>query len=307
MHRIALATLLALATSPLFAQVVTTTTPTTTAEKRPLTSRLWGLFDFDLPELDLPGTVKLTLRPHFGDLIRRDYMRVDGGVRWSVSRRFEVSPEASIFFNHGLGDNNDSGYGVGELRLGSKYILSRFPDFDMETSLTLGIETPVGHPPVDMTDGLNHITPGFLVQRQAAHATKWTTFAGAGLDLVSMSDVAGTPVRNQPRDDSMNFTVGAIYDLGQLKYTLSGTYATTAWIGDETHHFFYLRPNVLWYVPKKFTFNSKTQWVVGLGLRMSTGPDGTEVSVSSRVRAEITFRQVMDKLKSIKPTDLIGR
>lgn len=269
-------------------------------------SRVRGLFDFDLPDIDPPGTMKLILHPHFGDLVRRDYMRLDGGVRWAISRRFEVSPEASIYFTHGLGSGGD-GYGVGELRMGSKYILPAWPDFDMETSLTLGVEVPVGHAPIDMTDGMNHLTPGILIQRHAIHATKWTTFAGAGLDLVSQSDVLGTPVRNQPRDDSVNFTLGAIYDLGQVKYTLTGTFATTAWLGDESHNFYYLRPNVLWYVPKKYTFNSKTQWIVGFGARISWGPDGSEISFSNRVRAEITFRQVMEKIRTINPSDLLRR
>jgi hypothetical protein len=42
---------------------------------------------------------------------------------------------------------------------------------------------------------------------------------------------------------------------------------------------------------------SKTQWILVLGARVSFGPDGTEISTSSRVRAEITFRQVMEKFR----------
>ncbi|HEX2861193.1 MAG TPA: hypothetical protein VHN79_06120, partial [Lacunisphaera sp.] len=177
------------------------------------------------------------------------------------------------------------------------YILHGWPTSNKETSLTLNIERPVGDPPVDLTDGLNHFAPGFLVQHHSTRNYKLTTFFGAGLDLVSVSDVAGTPVRNQPLDDSLNFTAGVIYDLGQVKWTLTATYATTAGLADATEHFYYLRPNVLWYVPRKYTFNSKTQWILGLGLRASHGPDGTELSFSNRVRAEITFRQVIDKIR----------
>ncbi len=294
--------LLLAAAVPAPAQTITGETAPSAPNRRTFYARVRGLFDFDLPDIDPPGTMKLILHPHFGDLVRRDYMRVDGGVRWALSHRFEISPEASVYFTHGLKDSGD-GYGVGEVRLGSKYILPAWPAPEMETSLTLGLERPVGHAPVDMTDGLNHVAPGILVQRHAIQATKWTTFAGAGLDFVSQSDVAGTPVRNQPHDDSLNVTLGAIYDLGQVKYTLSGTYATTAWIGDETHHFYYIRPNILWYVPRKFTFKSKTQWIVGFGARLSWGPDGSEVSFSNRVRAEITFRQVMDKIRNRRPED----
>lgn len=266
-------------------------------DTRSLLTRVRGLFDFDLPTIDAPGTVKLTLHPHLGDLVRRDYMRVDTGFRWAVNDHFEISPEAAVYFTHGLGGHDD-GYGIGELRLGAKYILHGWPDPDFETSVFLNAEVPVGDPPVDLTDGLNHFAPGFLVQHRSSHHRKLTTFAGAGVDLVSVSDVAGTPVRNQPLDDSMNFTAGAVYDFGQIKWTLTATYATTAVLGDATEHFYYLRPGLLWYVPRKYTLNSKTQWLLGLGLRASWGPDGSELSFQNRVRAEITFRQVMENIRT---------
>ena len=269
----------------------------TARENDSLVTRVRGIFDLDLPSIDPPGTIKLTLHPHFGDLVRRDYMRVDTGFRWAVNDNFEISPEAAVYFTHGFGGGDD-GYGIGELRLGSKYILRGKPDPDMETSLFLNVEVPVGSPPVDLTDGLNHIAPGFLVQHHSSHRPKLTTFAGAGLDLVSDSGIPGTPVRNQPLDDSMNFTAGVIYDLGQLKWTLSATYATTALLGDTTEHFFYLRPSLLWYVPRKYTFNSKTQWLLGLGLRSSWCPDGSELSSYTLVRAEVTFRQFLDNIRS---------
>lgn len=273
----------------------------TNQERVPFFSRIRGLFDFSLPTIDPPGTIKLILNPHLGDFVRRDYMRVDGGFRWALSSRFEISPEAAVYFTHGLGGSSQDGYGIGQLRLGLKYILPAWPNPDFETSVFLNIERPVGSPPADLTDGFNHVAPGFLVQHHSNHLPKLTTFAGAGLDLVSEQKLAGTPVRNQPHDDSMNFTAGAIYDLGQFKWTVSTTYATTALLAHETQHFFYVRPSLLWYVPRKYTFNYKTQWLIGLGLRASWGPDGTEFSFSNRIRAEITFRQVMDKIRFRRP------
>jgi hypothetical protein len=282
---------------PAWTQTAPGSSATSVQEERPFFSRVRGLFDIDLPNIDPPGTVKMILHPHIGDFIRRDYMRLDAGMRWAINDHWEISPEASVFFTHGLGGSSADGYGIGEVRLGSKYILRHWPSTDYETSIFLNVEIPTGQAPIDLTDGFNHFAPGFLIQRHSARYPKLITFAGAGIDLVSQSDVAGTPVRNQPLDDSMNFTAGAIYDLGQIKWTLSTTYATTAVLGDVTEDFYYIRPSVLWYVPKKYTFNSKTQWILGLGIRASWGPDGREISFSNRVRAEITFRQVMEKLR----------
>lgn len=270
-------------------------------ENRSVFSHIRGLFDFDLPNIDPPGTVKMVLHPHLGDFVRRDYLRVDTGVVWAVNDHFEINPEALVYFTHGLGGSSQDGYGIGLVRFDTKHIFRAWPTSNYETSVFFNFAAPVGHPPVDLTDGLNHYAPGFLVQHRSTRNPKLTTFAGAGLDLVSDSTIAGTPVRNQPLDDSANFTAGAIYDLGQVKWTLTATYATTAVLGDRADDFFYLRPSLLWYVPAKYTFHAKTRWMVGLGARLSWGPDGSEVSISNSVRAEITFRQVIDRMRPYWP------
>ncbi len=264
----------------------------------PFFSRVRGLFDIELPELDPPGTVKLILNPHLSDLVRRDYVRTDVGFRWALNDHFEFSTEAAAFVARGLRSNsNSNGYGIGELHYGLKYIFSAWPRADFETSLSLNITQPVGQPPFDLTDGHNHYTPSVVIQHHSDRNPHLTTFAGATVDLITPSGVAGAFQRNQPQDNSLSLTAGGVYDLGQLQWTFSGTYTTTAFIGGGPEHFFYVRPGVLWYVPKKMTFRSKTQWIIGLGTPMTWGPDGYELKVNSRLRAEITFGQVIDHLR----------
>jgi hypothetical protein len=291
---------LALAVSPAWAQSQSEPAATPAHPLRPFFSRINGLFSGDLPQLDPPGTFKLILRPHFGDLIRRDYMRVDTGLRWALNERFELSSEADVFFTHGLGGSTSDGYGIGRLRFESKYIFERWPAPDYETSVGLNVELPTGHPPIDMTDGHTHVAPTVVVQHNWTSVKHLTTYGGLGFDLVGHSPVAGTWGTNQPHDNSVSFTVGGLYDVGQLKWTLAGTYATTAGLSNRPESFYYLQPGVLWYVPSKFTFHSKTQWIVGLSARATWGPDGTDFSLGSRLRAEITFRQFMDKMRGTK-------
>lgn len=268
-----------------------------TPEEPPrLFSRLNGLFNGDLPQLDLPGTFKLILRPHVGDLIRRDYMRLEAGTRWALNEHFELTSEASVYFTHGLGGSTADGYGVGRIRLGSKYIVERWPLPEEETSFTFNIEIPTGHPPIDMTDGNYHFSPTVVVQHNWASRPRVTTFGGYGLDILGRSNVRGTYGTNQPHDNSTSLIAGAVYDMGQIKWTLTATYATTALITRHTENFYYLQPGILWYVPSKFTFHSRTQWIVGLGASTTWGPDGFDFGTSSKLRAEITFRQVLDTI-----------
>ncbi len=298
-HLIHLLALLGLAGASGWAQTQAGETSQTPAESRPFLTRINGLFSGDLPQLDPPGAIKLIFHPHFGDVVRRDYMRVDTGLRWALNDNFELSAEAAVFFTHGFGES--AGYGVGNLQFGSKYVFERWPYAGYETSLGLNATMPLRHAPVDMTDGHNHFTPTVVVQHLWTRFPHLTTFAGMGIDVVSDSSAQGIFSRNEPHDDSVSITAGGVYDLGQLKWTLAGTYATTALITKHADHFFYLQPGLLWYVPKKFTLHSKTQWILGLSISASRGPDGTDISFGSRVRAEITFRQVMDNLRWRKP------
>jgi len=265
-------------------------------EPQPFFSRVRGLFDFQLPDLDPPGTVKLIFHPHVSDLIRRDYLRTDIGLRWALNDDFELSAEGATYLTHGLGGAS-AGNGIGELRLGTKYLFKQWLRPQHEASVAFDFSHPNGTPPPDMTDGHNHYQPSLTIQRHSHHNPKLTTFASVGLDLLTPSSSPGTFGINQPHDDSTAITGGAVYDLGQFKWTVSATYATTALLGDRTDHFFYLRPSVLWYVPRKYTFNSETQWIVGLGVRSAWGPDGYDFGTNTRVRAEITFRQVMDRVR----------
>ena len=270
--------------------------PAPPTEASPFFSRLSGLFSGDLPELNLPDTIKLSFRPHFGDLFNRDYMRVESGVRWALSEHFELRTDASVFFTHGLGAGA-AGYGIGQLRGGARYVFRDAPWQGYETSVDFGASWPVGHPPADMTDGFSHFQPSFVVQHLTDRFPRLTLFAGLGLDIVKKSAIPGTPGINQPHDSVMTATAGGVYDAGQLKWTFTTLYANSALVGQGPRSYVYVQPGLLWYVPRKYTFHSRTQWIVGLGANTSWGPDGMHFSASTKLRAEITFREVMDKIR----------
>ncbi len=276
----------------------TSTSASGDAELPAIFSRIRGIFDFDLPEIDPPGTIKMILHPHFGDLTKRDYLRTDVGLRWAVNDRWEFSADTLTYFHHGLRSGN-SGAGLGEWEFDGKYIFDTGQQPEFEASVEMAVTLPNGAPPLDLTDGHRHFVPSFAVQHQSSHNPKLTNFGNFAIDFISPSQVPGMFSRNEPHYDSLALTVGAVYDLGQFKWTLSGTYTTTALISRHHDHFFTLNPSLLWFVPKRYTFYSKTQWIIGLGGRATTGPDGQDFSLSSKLRAEITFRQVMEKVRAV--------
>lgn len=270
-----------------------------TATPPTLLSRVTGLFDIDLPRLDPPGTFRLIFNPRFGDLLHRDYIRVMGGVRWAVDDRLGFNVEAESYATHGLGGGTST-YGIGELHFGTKYLLPKWPSDRFETSLGLNVDVPVGSPPLDLTDGNNHLIPSITLQRRCVRWPRLTLFGGASADVLvdsSVSTLTGLDPGNTPTEDTWSLTGGGVYDMGQLKWTLQSTYTTTTFIDSNDQHYFTIRPSVLWFVPKRYTLNSKTQWIVGFGASSTWGPGGYEFSTSNRVRAELTFRQFVRNVR----------
>jgi hypothetical protein len=121
-------------------------------------SRVPGLFDVDLPKTVDRYRAKLLFRPHFGDLLHRDYLRLPVGLRLGINNRTEINGEAEAFAHHGLKPGG-SGSGIGLLRLGTKYQWGRWLKPDFHTSSGLNVSVPVGRPPLTMTDGNLHVSP----------------------------------------------------------------------------------------------------------------------------------------------------
>src|ERR1700712_3716897 len=90
-------------------------------------SSRWDLTDLldqlpDLRRFDMPKfrdeRFRLYVRPHFGDFVHRDYVRLPVGVRMKPDEHWEFIAELEGYFTHGLGDA--AGYGLSRLRLGAK-------------------------------------------------------------------------------------------------------------------------------------------------------------------------------------------
>ncbi|HVU18884.1 MAG TPA: hypothetical protein VHD32_18410 [Candidatus Didemnitutus sp.] len=256
-----------------------------------------GLFDINLPRLYAPGTFHLLLQPSGGDLFHHDFIRIPTGVRWTINDSLEVYGEAQAYVSNWF-KGKDAGYGIGELDSGAKYILPDLLGPRNKLSLSFDTHIPVGSPPADLTDGLNHFAPAFEIEHHSSRQPRLTTFGGYGLDFVSKSFVTGEIARNEPHTNSMSFNGGATYDRGQLVWTFQSTYTTTALLNHHVIHVISVQPSVLWFVPKKYTLNSKTQWIIGLGVRGTWGPDGSDFATSSKLRADITFGQMIERLRS---------
>lgn len=254
--------------------------------------RLPGIFQSLLPFTEGKYTLKVTLRPRLGDLTKRDYLRAPVGLRYGVSERWEIGAEAQTYFSHGIKDKSFfEESGVAGLRFTSKYHLER-PLFQRwETAAGFEYIRPINHPPPQITDGLQHVVPFVTFARAIEGYPGARFFWGLSADLINPTDIPGEMVRNELNDDTVTFSTGVVWQRFPFTYTFETAVATTRVFGDVDEELITVRPGVVWRVPDKYTFDSKAEWFLGLGLRGEYGPDGTDFGVSARVRVNFDFKR----------------
>ena len=257
----------------------------------------WNLPDFidqlpdflaaRLPGFDRSGAVRLYVRPHFGDFIHRDFVRVPVGARAKVSENFECSAELQGYFTHGLSDA--AGYGLSGLQLGSKYehFLPKLGHGGI--SVGANYQTPLSRPPQDLTDGHRHFLPYLAATRPLVPEWRLLGYAGLSADILDRTVLPAHFGRNQLHSNSLTFGAGAARQFKRFHATLTASVTSSALTSDENKQVYSLRPEIV--VPWKAGPGSKAQILFTLGGRAVHGPDGTELGLSGSMRVELLLKR----------------
>lgn len=253
--------------------------------------KVQGVFDSNLPGTERKHSLRFIFRPHVGDLHRYDYMRVPIGLRYGLSNRLELSGEVEGYFAHGLGDAGAfREAGFSEAHLGTKYRLHNTL-YGWDSAIGLDYRTPLGRLPPQLTDGFRHLMSYVTFSRRLESLPHWRIFWSLGSDFVSDANIPGRFRKNQFSDDSINASGGFVWERGAFNYTIEAGYATTRVFGSDDEDVFALKPGILWAVPRRYTARVGGQWVLGLGLHSTYGPDGADVGGTLKARVSIDFKR----------------
>ncbi len=256
-------------------------------------STWWDLTDFldqlpDLRRFDMPQfhdeRVRISVRPHFGDIVRRDYLRLPVSVRVQPDEQLELISELEGYFTHGLRDA--TGYGLSRLRLGAKREQTLDENHPLAWSYGVDFYTPLSRPPRELSDGFRHTTPYVAITRQVVPRLKLIGFASVGADLIDHTQLTPNFGRNQLHGNSTSAAAGVTRQWGRFRTALTTTWSTTALIGDENRHVYAIRPDIL--IPLNIREGHHTRLLLTLGTRAIWGPDGFESGISSSVRVEFS-------------------
>ena len=256
-----------------------------------------GIFDTDLPKTERKGSVRLIVHPHLGDFTSRSYVRIPVGVRWGVNDHVEFTATVEPYFQHYL-RSGSPGNGIGDVQFGGKYAIHGWFATGYDASAGLNVRLPVGHPPLDLTDGYNHYSP-FLVLTQKSTTTEGLTYFVSGtVDLMAKSSVAGTFRKDDPHSSSLLCGAGFVLDRYPYHYTLEAGYQTTSLIGRDNQQFFFAKPGFAWDLPRKLTLNSHGRWLFGVSIKFTEGPDGLRIDSGGKIRGEFSISRWFGRGKS---------
>ena len=263
------------------------------AAETPADDRARSDDDIRIPEIfasTLPGTMRrhqlrLVFHPRFGDFERYDYVRLPLVLRYGLSDRWQVEGEVQGYFSHGLsGPAFFEEYGFSRARLETKYRFERqlLPSWD--TAVGAEVSRPISNPPPGTMDGLRHHRSYITFARRLEARPQIRVFWEVMTDFVDQTEFEAKIRANEPRDDTVGLSAGFVWDRPSVHYTFETSALTTRLFGQDDEDIFYLRPGIIWDIPQRYTFYGKGQWQIGVGTRMSFGPDGTDVGFSGKLR-----------------------
>ena len=244
-----------------------------------------------LPGLRPGGPVTIYARPHLGDFLRRDYLRLPVGAKWRVAEHTEFSTELEGYFTHGLGDG--AGYGLSRLRVGAKHENDFKAWPGTAWSWGLDFTTPLSRPPIELSDGHRHTVPYVSISQLLMPKWHLVGYTGFGADFLSHTELPAHFGRNELHANSLTFAAGVTREWPKFRGALTATMATSHLISNEGRQVFALRPDVL--IPLTRFNGQHTKLLLTVGARAVTGPDGNEFGVSSSLRVEFGTRPSKDK------------
>lgn len=266
--------------------------PATPGEVTPIP----GIFNTELPRLLRPESLRLSVRPHFGDFVNHDHLRFTLGLRYGLTSQWELSGDVDTYVSHGFGGvpvAKEAGFS--KVRLGVKYKFSEFLLPYWETAAGLKYSFPVGNPPADFTDGSQHITPYMTLAHRWESRPEFTTFFSYGVDFVSSSSVSGTLDDGAIDTNNWFMTPGVVWHRGAFDYSLEATLASSLGLDSEETYRVTLRPGVKWTLPPRLTFHARSRWIVGVSVHGGYGTTGTSFGSSVRLQTNFDFKRLLKR------------
>jgi hypothetical protein len=248
-----------------------------------------GIFDFQLPKLILPESLRFTLNPSFGDFVHKDYARIRTGVRYAFTRHFEASAETVTYLDN-FGGEGQGGPGIAEYRFGTKLAWHTLLQPYVDTALGVTVAIPAPGAPEQLTIGTTRCTPYVAFSRDLKTVRGLEAFLNLGYEFFDSDPAPGRISEYRPQHDNLVITPGLMLHRAPWHYTLATSLRTTALDGDG-HEYFSILPSVSYEVPSAWMHRLPGRLVVGAGYEAIFYRDKIANRITSRVRWDFDWRK----------------
>jgi hypothetical protein len=253
--------------------------------------RLPELVDANLPFFAPRGAYWFYVRPNIGDPFKGKYLRLDAGSWVKVTKSIDFNIGAQSYVWRDTNENNATRWGFYGANTGIKY--NRCLAGPIGTAMSAGVNfsTPIGRPPLSLTDGYRHTDPFLTYTRPLSVRLRVVGFASLGADLIAHTSLPGNFGKNQLHSDSLNCALGVTREFKYFTVSTTLHGSTSAVISKHALQVFSLNPQVI--VPAENIFpvlaRKLPHWHFNISFNAHalTGPDGRQYGAGTSLSVNI--------------------
>jgi hypothetical protein len=258
--------------------------------------RLPELVNTDLPFFAPRGSYWFYVRPNIGDPFHGKYFRLDAGSWVKVTKSVDFNIGARSYLWRDSNDNDRTRWGFYGANTGVKY--DRGLAGPIGTAMSAGVNffTPIGRPPLSLTDGYRHTNPFFTYTRPLSVPLRIVGFASFGANLLARTSLPSNFGKNQLHSNSLNCAVGVTREFKHFTVSTTLNGATTALMSNHGLQVFGVNPQII--VPAEDIFPvliaKLPHWHfnVHFDAYARTGPDGRQYGGGASLSVNIESRKL---------------
>lgn len=250
-----------------------------------------GIFDFQLPKIVWPKSLRVTVNPSWRDIISKDYIRTRVGLRYAFNDHLEVNTEALTHVDN-FGGDGTGGFGVAEYRLGGKYHWEGMLKPYVDTALGFTVAWPGPGAPDRLHIGTIRYAPYVVFSRELSRVRGLNAFLNLGYEAFDSNPGPDRIAEYRPQRDNFSITPGVVIHRAPWHYTLAASVRSTAPSGEGKEYYSVL-PSVSWEIPRRYQFRTPGRWIAGLGYEAIFYDDDIKHRVSGRLKWEFDWGKVV--------------
>lgn len=257
--------------------------------------RMSEFFDTMLPGVLQEKNVTLHFTPKFSDLRDNEYIRYPLELRYGASENWELSGGFTPYTPNPFNRGREHRWGLGEMKLGSRYDIDGALGFFDDTTLGLETRIPLGKPPTDVNDHYTHIKPFVSAARAIRMWPDVTFYSNLSYDRsVELTDREAPPPW-VVRRNIIEISPGLLFKPSEIGYF--GEYhwkhitEPTEW-----HLAHEVQVGTIWDIPKWRTekWNLPGKWQLEFAYKFTQEEGrGNDHGISARVNWRTTLREVL--------------